>query len=310
VETLLSHQNHFKFGYDQNWFDFRQSTEQKWHVQYGKCSRPVLGFYDECLLTAKAIQEDAQQKMTVLFSGGVDSEVTLQSFVLAKIPITATILRFKNDLNIHDISYAIIACEKLGVKYRIIDLDVLKFWENQLFDYANPTYCITPQLVTTMWLADQVDEYPILGSGECLLVKDYDEATYQPGISPYIHTEWYLWEKEKIAAWFRHFIVKKRNACPGFFQYTPEIILSYLKDPFVEKLTSSQIVGKLSTASSKLAIYQQHFQLIDRPKFSGFEKIEPIDAVYRKQLEAAFPGTNQIFKSSVSMLKSEMAKAI
>lgn len=177
-----------------------------------------------------------------------------------------------------------------------------------MFEYADPTYCISPQLVATMWLADQVDEYPILGSGECLLVKEYSDD-YQPGISPYEHTEWYLWEKEKIAAWYRHFIFKERNACPGFFQYTPEIILAYLNDPFVRKLTDSQIVGKLSTASSKLAIYQQHFQLIDRPKYSGYEKIEPTDAVYRKKMEEKFPGTNQIYKSSVADLRKSMATA-
>ncbi len=305
MSTILTLNNHFKFGYDKKWFDFRSNSDQKWSVEYGQCSKPIESFYTECLNTARIIQEQAGQNMTVLFSGGVDSEVVLQSFVLAGVPVTATILRFKNDLNIHDISYAIVACEKWGVKYRIIDLDIIKFWEERLFDYAEPTYCISPQLLSTMWLADQVDEYPILGSGECLLVKDYNES-YKPGESPYLHTEWYLYEKEKIAAWFRHFIVKRRNACPGFFQYTPEIMLSYLLDPFVQSLTNSEIVGKLSTESSKLAIYQQHFKLVDRPKYSGFEKIQTQDSEFRKILVDRFPGTNEIFKSSVTELKNKM----
>lgn len=306
MDTLLSENNHFKFGYDHIWFEFRKNLNQKWIVDYGQCHRTTDSFYSECLQTARRIYENAGQKVTVLFSGGVDSEVALQSFVLAKIPVTATILRFKNELNLHDISYALQACEKLDVKYQIIDLDIIKFWENQLFEYADPTYCISPQLLSTMWLSDQVDEYPVLGSGECLLVKEYGDD-YVPGVSPYLHSEWTLWEKEKIAAWFRHFIYKKRNACPGFFQYTPEIILSYLLDPFVEKLTQSQMIGKLSTASSKLAIYQQHFQLVDRPKYSGFEKIEPQDAYFRKILVERFPGTNEIFRTSVSDLKKRMS---
>lgn len=305
MSTILTLNNHFKFGYDNKWFDFRSNSDQKWSVEYGQCTKPVESFYTECLNTARIIQEHAGQNMTVLFSGGVDSEVALQSFVLAGIPVTATILRFKNDLNIHDISYAIVACDKLGVKYRIIDLDIIKFWEEKLFDYADPTYCISPQLLSTMWLADQVDEYPILGSGECLLVKDYNE-NYKPGESPYLHSEWSLWEKEKIAAWYRHFIVKRRNACPGFFQYTPEIMLSYLLDPFVQRLTNSEIIGKLSTESSKLAIYQQHFKLVDRPKYSGFEKIQKQDSEFRKILVDRFPGTNEIFKSSTTDLKKKM----
>jgi hypothetical protein len=301
----LTSNNHFKFGYDHDWFQPRKSPHQTWTVQYGPCERPVGNFQHECLKTALKIQDNARQKMTVLFSGGVDSEVALQSFVLAKVPVTAAILRFKNDLNIHDISYAIITCDKLGIKYKIFDLDIIHFWENQLLDYADPTYCISPQLLSTMWLADQIDEYPILGSGECLLVKDYDDS-YQPGVSPYTHSEWSLWEKEKIAAWYRHFIVKNRPACPGFFQYTPEVILSYLLDPIVQKLTRSEIVGKLSTESSKLQIYQQHFSLIERPKFTGFEHIQAADSYFRKILTDRFPETNQIYKNNVTDLKKSM----
>jgi len=305
MDTLVSHNNHFKFGYNQIPFNFRISAMDKWWVSYGKCERPTFSFKEECLQTARQIQRDAGQKITVLFSGGADSEVALQSFLLAKIPVRAAILRFKNDLNIHDISYAVIACEKWGVPYHFFDLDLLQFWENQLFDYANPTYCITPQLLTTMWLVDQIDEYPVLGSGECLLVKRIPED-YLPGISPYEDSEWDLYEKEKIAAWFRHFMVKKRSGCPGFFQYTPEIILSYLLDPFVQRLTSNHMTGKLCTASSKLKIYQQHFDLIDRPKFSGFEKVQREDGKYRKILTETFPDAKEIYLSSVQQLKQSM----
>lgn len=305
METTLSHKNHFKFGYNQIPFNFRISAMDKWWVSYGRCERPTFSFKDECLQTAKQIQADANQNVTVLFSGGADSEVALQSFLLANIPVRAAILRFKNDLNIHDISYAVIACEKLGVPYYFFDLDLIKFWENQLFEYANPTYCISPQLLTTMWLVDQVDEYPVLGSGECLLVKRIPND-YLPGISPYEDSEWDLYEKEKIAAWYRHFIVKNRNGCPGFFQYNPEIILSYLLDPFVQRLTDNQITGKLCTASSKLKIYQQHFDLIDRPKFSGFEKVQHEDSNFRKILTEAFPHAKETYMSNVQQLKESM----
>lgn len=305
MTVQLSLNNHFKFGYDRHWFTERKNILQNWSVEYGRATRPTFNFKNECIENARAIQEQSKQKMTVLFSGGVDSEVTLQSFLLAQIPITASILRFKNDLNIHDISYAIIACEKLGVKYNIIDLDILRFWENQLLEYAEPSYCISPQLLSTMWLADQVDEYPVFGGGECFLVKEQD-PNYTPGVSPYVHSEWYLWEREKIAAWYRHFIIKDRPACPGFFQFTPEIILAYLLDPEVERLTRSEICGKLTTESSKLSIYQQHFNLVDRPKYSGFEKVQEYDSIYRKILINKNPGTNEIFKSSVTSLKKNM----
>ncbi len=306
MDILLSHNNHFKFGYDGRWFGARTSSEQKWVVQYGRCERHVGTFREECLQNAKQIYKDAQNKLVLLFSGGVDSEVALRSFVNSNIPISAAILRFKNDLNIHDISYAIIMCERLGVPYRFYDLDILDFWNTRLLEYADPTYCVSPQLLSTMWLADQVEGYPVLGSGECLLVKEIPDD-YIPGTSPYLPSEWHLYEKEKIAAWYRHFIHKKRSACPGFFQYTPEVMLAYLQDPFVEKLVNNQFVGKLSTASSKLEIYQNHFDLIDRPKFSGFEKIEQHDPTFRRLLTAKFPGANQTYKTNVSYLRRRLS---
>lgn len=306
MKIELTHNNHFKFGYDGIPFNFRESIKNQWWVSYGKCKTPPLTFHSECINTAKIIHQKSKGKSTLLFSGGVDSEVVLQSFILAKLPIKAAILRFKNELNIHDISYAIIACEKLGVPYYFFDLDILKFWESNLFKYANPTYCSSPQLLSTMWLIDQINEFPVLGSGECLLVKDIPKD-YVPGVSEYGHSEWKLYEKEKIASWYRHFMVRNRDGCPGFFQYTPELILSYILDPFVKKLTGNEITGKLCTASSKLKIYQQHFDLIDRPKFTGFEKIQNYDSYYRNILLNAFPDANQVAMTPLSTLKENMS---
>ena len=306
MDIQLSYKNHFKFGYDNTWFGARTSPEQKWVVEYGRCERSVGTFREECLLNARQIYKDAKDNVVLLFSGGVDSEVAFRSFLRSDTPFSVAILRFKYDLNIHDISYAVIICERFGVPYRIYDLDIIEFWNTRLLEYADPTYCISPQLLSTMWLADQVEGYPVLGSGECLLVKDVPDD-YVPGVSPYLPSEWSLHEKEKIAAWYRHFIVKKRKACPGFFQYTPEVMLAYLKDPFVEKLVNNEMIGKRNTESTKLEIYKNHFDLLDRPKFSGFERVQEFDAQFRNILSERFPGTNQVFKTNVKELKRHMS---
>ena len=52
-----------------------------------------------------------------------------------------------------------------------------------MWDLAEKTRCITPQLVSTMWLVSQIDDYAILGSGECYIVKDIPKD-YVPGVSP------------------------------------------------------------------------------------------------------------------------------
>jgi hypothetical protein len=300
----LSHLNHFSFGYDGNKFNFRTSADQKWWVEYGRCSRRPENFRNECIETAKLIRKNASDSIYIMFSGGVDSEVVLRSFVEAGIKVSAAILRFKNDLNIHDTSWAVIACEELAVPYRFFELDLLDFWKNEAWEYANSTYCISPQLLPTMWLVDQIEGFPVMGNGECLLVKQKGHD-YQPGISPYDNSEWEIWEKEKIAAWYRFFIVRNRNGSPGFFQYTPEVMLSYLLDPFVQRLIKNKIKGKLTTESSKVEIYQQHFPVLARPKYTGFERVQKEDAELRQLLKSKWSFADEIYKiRSSELMKS------
>ena len=211
----LTHNSHFEFGYDGIPFRFRQNKDQQWFARYGVCERAPYSFDVECFETAKLIRRLQPDPIWILFSGGADSEVVLRSFLQQNITVKVAILRFKNDLNIHDIAYAVIACEKLHVSYQFFDLDLLKFWENEALDLAKSAQCITPLLLPTMWLVDQLDGYSVLGSGECLLVKRVP-SDYVPGVSVYPNSKWDLYEKEKIAAWYRHFMVIGRSGCPGF----------------------------------------------------------------------------------------------
>lgn len=284
----LTHKNHFRFGYDREAFSFRQSSVEKWWVQYGACERAPGTFYEECLATAELIRSKTDLPIFILFSGGVDSEVVLRSFVEAKITVTAAIMRFNNDLNIHDISYAVIACESLNVPYRFFDLNILDFWQNGAGPYAAKTRCFSPQLIATMWLMDQIPGYLVMGSGECLLVRQ--------------SAGWDLWEKERIASWYRHLMIRKRNGCPAFFQYTPEIMLSYLQDPLVQRLVKNEFPEIVTTEGLKLEIYQQHFNLISRKKFTGFEKLQAEDAILRTQLKKLYSDSDQIVKTDMREL--------
>jgi hypothetical protein len=286
----LTYKNHFKFGYNGELFNFRRHQSDQWQVSYGECEEKVQSFGLECQNTARKIKENGSGKITVLFSGGIDSEVALLSFHQAKIEVTASIMRFNDGLNAHDISYALKTCEALGIKYKFFDLDIKKFWENSLLDFATPVYCLSPQLAATMWLVDQVDEYPVIGSGECLIERKFPFGS------------WNLYEKERIAAWYRHFIIRNRPGCPGFFQYTPELMLSYLTDPLVTSKTAKKFSRINSSKVFKNEMYSQYFKLETRPKFTGFEKLQVEDAYYRKKLYDLFPGSDATYQTPVNDL--------
>ena len=250
-----------------------------------------MSFRAECLETARLIQQNAKEPINVLFSGGIDSETALRSFHEAGVPVRASILKFKNNLNVHDYSWAVQTCEELQIPYRLFELDLHSFWNSpEALRYADETQCTSPQLIATMWLIDQCVGYCVLGSGENFL-HDLGAESERPG--------WYLSEKEKIAAWYRHFIVRGRNGCPGFFQYTPELMLAWILDPLAVELWRRPAASHLDSISTKLRVYRQHFDLRVRPKYTGFEKVPDDDAAFRAKLKSRFPDSNDVVPTKV-----------
>lgn len=299
----LTHRQHFKFGYTRNGafcpFSLRASESDRWTVQYGRSARYPMSFRSECLETARIIQQTAKESVNVMFSGGVDSEVALRSFYEAGVPVSASILKLKNDLNLHDYSWAILTCEELGIPYKLYELDLHKFWTSPAaLQLARDTQCISPQLLATMWLVDQCEGFCVLGSGENFL-HDLGPESTRPG--------WHLSEKEKIAAWYRHFILRGRNGCPGFFQYTPELMLSWLLDPIAINLWRKPAPSHLDSLSTKFPVYRQHFNLRPRPKYTGFEKVAPEDATFRNELQRLFPNSNEVVNTPVHELIRQLS---
>lgn len=288
-----THKNHFKFGYrihdDHYWmYPTPANPEHEFAVAYGVCKYDPENFREECFRAARLIHESSDEKANILFSGGNESEIVVRSFLAQNLPFNVSILKFKNNLNLHDISFAVVFCEQYGISYDVIELDIKNFLEGEVFDYAERTKCPSPQLPPTMWLADQIDGLPIMGSGEPYLSKVVPDD-YIPGKSPYEPSEWVFQEKERIQAWYRHFLIQNRPAVPGFFQYTPELMYMFLKSPVVQELVSNKREGKLSTVSTKGETYRLWFpDMIDRPKFHGFEEIMEWDQVARESLQEQY----------------------
>lgn len=300
---LLTHHQHFQFGYTRNGvfapFSTREQESDAWTVRYGRSRRYPMSFRSECLETARIIHRTAKQTINVMFSGGADSEVALRSFHEAGVPVAASILKLKNGLNLHDCAWAILACEELRIPYKLYELDLHKFWNSpEALHLATETQCISPQLLATMWLVDQCEGFCVLGSGENFL-HDLGPESALPG--------WHLSEKEKIAAWYRHFIVRNRTGCPGFFQYTPELMLAWLLDPLAIKLWQRSAPSHLDSLSTKFPIYRQHFDLRPRPKYTGFEKVAPEDATFRSKLQRLFPHANGVVNTPIRDLIRQLS---
>lgn len=305
---LLTHENHFKFGYNGEWFRQRQNDHEAFMVQFGRCKRNPDDLRSEHINAAKLIGQSTTDPIHVLYSGGADSEVTMLSFLAAKVPITAAILRFENALNYHDISYAIRFCERHQVPYQFHDLDIVKFLENRVMDYMDITKCTAPMTGAVMWLVDQIDGFPVIGQGECYLLRPElvkAKRVKQARVKSYMgkwfsEDEWALQESEMINAWYRFFLLRNREGVPGFHQYTPEQMLSYLLDPNV--VAMMQANRQESSEASKLAIYQRHFDLPPRMKYTGYERVAEIINKHHTYLLDKYASSQNIFLTDVGLL--------
>ena len=257
----LTHNNWFKYGFNQVPFSKRQSATDQWFVDYGSITREQMSFGEECLATAKLIRDTKNGPLWVFLSGGLDSEIALRAFVKANIPVRAAIIRFKHDFNIHDISYAVIAAETLGVPYRFIELDIVKFLEETVFDMAKLTNSSLVSTNVVCWAFNKIDGIPVMGNGDCQL------ELIRSG-------QYALCDKEYFMSFYYYLLDQNLDGVPGFFRFTPETMLSWLEDETVKQAVQRRPERVLETLKNQM--YLKYFDAYDRTKYTGYEKIRLI----------------------------------
>ena len=103
----------------------------------------------------------------MLFSGGMDSELSLRALHTRNVPVRAMTMRIKVDgliANTHDLYYATKFCREYGIPQKYIDLDATKFFENgDHVRYLEPYLIPISHVSTHFWLFEQCTGYPVIG---------------------------------------------------------------------------------------------------------------------------------------------------
>lgn len=254
--------NHVKYSFSDNCFLF----------SHGKCKRH-LSWREECKAVARELYDLHGDKLVLLLSGGIDSEVVLHSFMAIGIKPKIVILRYERNLNLHDINYALRICAARQLIPTIIDVNITDFFENKLIDFSKITKCSSPQLNLLMFYADNIDGIPILGAGENYLVRKEGKKDI------------YDLEEARVIRLYDFFFQKSREAIPAFFQYTPEVMISYLqKESIYQWVETAKQNGFINSKKIKSAIVSEEFDIEPRAKLTGFELADPLDQKYRNIL--------------------------
>ncbi len=213
----------------------REASRASHRVPRGMSSRREIGVSGACRSAEPA---------SLLSRGDGQRDCFLRSFLEVGVKPQAVSCRFKGGLNDHDLAFAERACRKLCVDHRILELDLLPFWENQGLEYADQLQCVVPS-------------YPLhhVGDGSERGAFDHRDARCDSvkkgarGLSPWSRplSRRTLGFEGARADFCLHRFCKKRGrpSCLSFFKYTPELMLAFLEERVVQDLVANRRPGKL-----------------------------------------------------------------
>jgi hypothetical protein len=284
---LMTKGNHFVYSYaGQPWASATHLTD-KYSIRFGKVSRVPLDFRSECIIAAREISLVAKKKLTVCLSGGLDSELVALSCFHARIPFSCVIMRFEDDLNIHDIEWAIKFCDAFKIPYQFFDLNFSRFSSSSEFlRIATEARCLAPLVVAQIKLFSDLckaGEVPISGSSEIIF-----KRTQALG--------WGLFHQELIGSMFRFQRQNQLSCQAGFFYWSPELLASFFLDPWLQSEVFNNVDCRFySTSEVKHQFYSMHFQVADRPKYRGYEKMIELNDYLKAVLAEKIPMTDELF---------------
>ena len=278
-----THRNHFVIGFNDRPYGNRETDDDVPFACYGVMQRDPMSFRDECINTARLIRAEHDGPLWVPFSGGADSECVLRSFVAADIPVNVVIVRYANGLNQHDIEYAFLACEEMDITPLVLELDLLDLWNREGEARCRAINGGWLGIAMYGWLIEELERQfgqsiggvPIFGNGGLLTL--YDDNNY------------YMREREPVTALYRYLIKYNRDGIPGFYQYTPEQIYSWLIHPITKRFIEAK--HEIQSKNMKAALYLDQFGAMVRPKYTGYERVWFLKEMMQSRLPRSWDGS-------------------
>ena len=213
-------------------------TPERFAFQVNSVATKELDFQSACDYNAQTLYKDwSDYPLYLGLSGGVDSELIADVFVRNQIPFVPFILKIQ-DVNDLESWYAEHWCWKNQIEPVIYNMTMQEFEQDCLPLLAKISNTHQTGIIIPLWMANHVasqDGYLITGVGE--LNWDLHQQTFYSNTVDYVLN---LFDAGKHPS--------------GFFSYTPEFVLSYIK----------QFDIALNEQYNKVKFYQ----VPARPKFN------------------------------------------
>lgn len=150
---------------------------------------------ENCKLAVMNLPSSVGSRPAVCLSGGIDSQTVVDTFLYAGVTPEVVIFNFLDDHNIHDVSHAIKFCASRNITPRLIDLDVIRFLNNQLYDFATKYKISSPQFAVHLYMAGKLKDlgYTSAIFGGNNLTQYTDKSWYTPTKE---ETDWCNYSRE------------------------------------------------------------------------------------------------------------------
>ena len=295
-----SENNWYKWWYGDVLFG-RQTGNLQWNTSY-KCNdiRRVGSFKEEMLTAARSTMDHySGLKPCVYFSGGLDSELVLRSYIDIGADPIVNIFRFEDHINEYDVSYAIVICETLGVKYNVIDFNVKKFFENDAESVSDIAQIDRPRGLPQLRFLDYTEGFAVLGIGDPRWTRSVKD-----------NTPWILLDQEHDTGWDKYILHKNMPAIAQWFKWTPELVLAYTElDWFKNLVIYNKWTGREGVTSTKIIGYREAYpDLLQRDKKTGMEPIDSLINEFEQFLEKKNNGL--LYRQVVPKTLDELRKEI
>lgn len=296
---------------ENNWYSWnygdgpkfgRQLKNETLHTSYSKFEGVVSSFSDELLKTSSSTLDYYPNiRPSILFSGGVDSEIVLRSYLKIGANPKVYIIRYENDYNIYDVSYAITICSLLNVEYTIIDFNLKKFYEHDAEKISELAQVCRPRALPQCKFMDLVDGLPILGSSDLTGVRTNDDYSKKG--------TWLIRCWEHDIGWSKYLRETNRPGIAEWFKWSPGLVISFTQMQWFNKITNDEYYGKLGFNSTKIIGYRETYpDLIERRKQTGFEKVDPLINEFELFLKTKYKGLpfRQYVDRTIDELRTEI----
>jgi hypothetical protein len=297
-----SQDNWYRWQYDDGPLFGRQTGGQKFKTIYTKMNRPLLSFKDELVEAAKStLDHYPGLKPCIFFSGGVDSELILRSYIAIGSNPKIYIVRYENDLNIYDVSYAVTICSILGVDYSIVNFNLQKFYENDAVQVSEDAQIDRPRMLPHLKFTDCADGLIIVGHSDVRWYRTDNDYSKKG--------TWLMQDFEHDIGCDKYNILHNRSAIYQWFKWSPGLVLGYTTLNWFKRLVNDEYPGKLGINSTKILGFREIYpDMIERNKQTGFENIEQLILEVEEFLKKKYSGFQYrgFFDRTLQELKNEI----